>query len=541
VRIHDSSIALFAWRQMQMNDSQVARSIERLSSGSRINRAADDVAGLAMSERIRTQIRGLNKAAQNITDGISVVQVAESAMNEISSMLQRGRELALMAGNGILNADQMKSLQIELDGITAEIDRIAGQTEFNSRKVLGGDGQQVSQLVDGLRRSWLAESEKLVEAGYGLTAPDGTPLQIVADATGARPAYVQATYDGSGNVINLEMHINLQAMQNLTLPNGGTRPQYADRIIAHEMTHAVMDVNMNTVSLASWFKEGSAEFICGAEDRLASDLGRVGGVANLVGELSQPWTGSSEQYSAGYAAVRYLDSLATGGIKAVMARLKAGDTLDQAIFNTTAGAGNPNYADTAAFLTDFQGAAGQAFISSLNLTDALVGAATDGTAEAVVPDSNTDTWSPLAHFNVVWPENGLLSPQEPISLQVGFNVGERVGIPDLKTDTYDLHLVGLDLAQDHDAVLRHVDDAIRSVTSLRSELGAIQNRLEHSYNVTVQQAEILTAAESRIRDADIAEEMAGYAKRQVMLQASTAMLAQVNSLRRDHLRMLLGQ
>jgi flagellin len=403
----------------------------------------------------------------------------------------------------------------------------------------------VADGVDSLRRSWLANAEQLIDTYYGLQG-DGASIKIVFDESGSHPAFVWGQDDGTGKLTNLELHINLAMMQNLTLPNGGSAPQYADRIIAHEMVHAIMGRTMDFTALPNWFVEGAAEFIQGADERLRSDLIAAGGVANLVNEIDS-WEGDSADYSAGYAAVKYLHNqiLAAGGagIRDLFDRLEAGDTLSAAIAATAESAvTGVNFTGLAQFETEFKSAAGgQAFISGLTLSDADPGAIVPGmTAETVVPDSDTNTWDPLQHFAEVWPEKGTVEDVEPIRLQIGPNVGDTIDVPELMAGTYELNLIGVDLVGDADGALRQIDGAIKGVVGLRSELGAIQNRLEHTYNAQAIQAENLTAAESRIRDLDMAAEMTNLVKQQVLLQSSTAMLAQANVMHRDAMRVLLG-
>lgn len=545
MRVTHNIPALRGWRALNAANQATEKAIERLSSGLRLNRAGDDVAGFGIAERMRAQIRGLNQSMRNVLDGISVVQVAEASLGEVSDMLQRARELAIYAGNGVTKPEDRQQLQVELEHILAEVNRVADSTEFNGRKLLGGTSNEVARAVDSLRRSWLANAEELIATHYGLQA-DGASLKIIFDDSGTHPAFVRGTDDGTGRLTNLELHINLQRMQNLTLPNGGSPPQYADRIIAHELVHAVMDRTMNVTALPSWFKEGAAEFIQGADERLASDLAAAGGVANLVNQIDS-WEGTSADYSAGYAAVKYLHSriIAAGGagIRDLFDRLQAGDTLSAAIAATARSvATGVNFTDLNAFETEFKAVAGgQAFISGLNLSDADPGAIVpDMTAATVVPDTDTITWDPLRHFREIWPQSSALSTVEPIRLQTGPNVGELIGVPDLLSGTYELNLLGVDLVKDHEGALKQIDGAMRQVVGLRSELGAVQNRLEHTFNATAMQAELLTAAESRIRDLDFAAEMSNMVRQQVLMQASSAMIAQANVMHRDALRVLMG-
>jgi flagellin len=537
VRINTNMSALTSWRAFDAVNRQLERSIERLSTGSRINRAADDVAGLAISERMRSQISGMRQTMANVQDEINLMQTAEASLGEISAMLLRGRELAVQAANGTLTADDRSDLNDEMQSLLTEVDRLTVSTEFNSMQLLGGPNKDVADMVESLRRSWLTNAESLVATQYGLSADD-VSLKIVAE-TGPggnnHMAWISGQAGAGGKLTNLELHVNLNLMKNLTLPDGGSPPLYADRVIAHEMTHAVMARTMNFAALPQWFQEGAAEFIAGADERLSADLAAAGGVANLVSEIDT-WDDRSSDYSAAYAVVKYLDSKAVAAghtTKELMGRLAAGDTLDQAISFVTGGA----YGTAAAFVADFKAAGGgQAFIGTLNLADSDVGAIGGGTAATVVPDSNTDTWDPLLHFAEAWPDPG--NKHQP-DLFVGETVA-REAMPVLATGVYSLGLGPLDLVKDAAGAIDLVDHATKAVTAMRAGLGAIQNRLEHTYNASAIQAENLTAAESRIRDLDMAQEMAELARSQIQVQASTAMMAQANSMRRGAIQRLLS-
>jgi flagellin len=139
MRINNNIQALNAYRQLNHNQGLVSKHLEKLSSGLRINRAADDAAGLAISEKMRSQIRGLNTAERNTMDAISLIQTAEGALNETHAILQRMRELSVQAANGTLETKDRESIQDEIDQLTAEIDRIAETTQFNAKKLLSGD------------------------------------------------------------------------------------------------------------------------------------------------------------------------------------------------------------------------------------------------------------------------------------------------------------------------------------------------------------------------------------------------------------------
>ena len=138
MRINTNISALNAWKNLAITDGLMAKSLEKLSSGYRINRAADDAAGLAISEKMKAQTRGLRQAVRNAQDGISLIQTAEGALNEVHAILQRMRELVVQAGNGIYESDDLQMIQDEINQLVDEIDEISTRTEFNTKKLLDG-------------------------------------------------------------------------------------------------------------------------------------------------------------------------------------------------------------------------------------------------------------------------------------------------------------------------------------------------------------------------------------------------------------------
>lgn len=541
MRIHHMGASLTAARHLMNANESLSRNLRSLSSGLRINSAADDPAGLAIAERMRARIGSMRRAIQNTQDGISITQVMDGAMDEVSVMLRRGLELAIQAGNGSYGPEETRSLQGELDDLIQEIARIGTATTFNGRRLFQASDARALDAVEGLRKSWLQNAEQLVVSAYGLTPGSTVGLKIVLDDTASNPAFVRGTVGAGGRYNNLELHLNLSAFDNFDLPNGGSGFFHVDRVIAHEMTHAIMSQTMNFAALPQWFKEGAAEFVAGADDRLAIDLANAGGTAGLVAELNS-WTGSSPDYSAGYAAVKYLHSqiIAAGnatGMRALMGALSGGATLDAAINSLTGGA----YADMNAFVSDFQSASGgQAFISSLNLADADVGGIMPGDAVTVVPDTVNDTWDPLTHFAEVWP-TGMTGFQPIGPIQVGTEAGETIALPQISLDLFGLGLGGLDLTTDAAGAIEKLYRAVDQVSTSRAQIGAVANRLEHAINVGQNTVEALTASESRIRDLDMAKGMADFTRDQIRQQAATAMLAQANKVHRQAILSLLGQ
>jgi flagellin len=534
MRINTNIAALNSQRMYTMNNLDNNKALRKLSSGMRINSAADDAAGLAISEKMRAQIRGLGQANRNIQDGISMLQVAEGGLQEVHSLLQRGRELSVQSANGTLTDSDRQSLQDEAKQLLAEVNRIANTTQFNSINVLNvsqGSSTDMQQVITALKSAWLQNSEQLIQAQYGLSG-DGVSLEIVLDqAPQTYLAAVSYYLDASGKAVNQQLHIDMSDFIPATLPNGGTAPVYNDRIIAHEMVHAIMGRTMNFGSLPTWFKEGTAEYIHGADERLLGDIfvnggGAIGAAAveDAIGNgTDSAWVSDSLHYSAGYAAVKYLDANLSGGMLGIMTHLKNNptNTLDDAL------AAEGTYANVAAFIADFNGAgSGAAFIQTLNLMDADTGAIGGGTATSVVSDTVNFSNDPLTGFIEVWPT--ITAGATPLSMQIGANSGVTMGIALVNVTSSAMALDNIDLVNQSSNAITQFDSAIAYVSSERSRIGAMQNRLEHAMEVTRNSEENLTASESRIRDVDMAKEMMNFSKSNILAQTAQAMLAQAN-------------
>ncbi|MFT5576537.1 MAG: flagellin, partial [Bermanella sp.] len=286
--INTNFAALNAARNLQNSDASLVRAQQRLSSGLRINSARDDAAGLAISTRFTTQIRGLDQAVRNANDGVSMLQVAEGALTSVTNAMQRIRELAVQAANSINSDSVRQAMQSEAEQLRNEIDRVANQTRFNGQNVFAtasssvlGDSDQLA-VIDGLRSGWLSQSESLIQDYFGLTADgDGISIELTSFSDGAGGTAARVTGQiGSnpGKASDVTLQIDMADFTPPNLPDGGSKPFYNDRIIAHEMVHAVMYRSVNMASFAAdsgqtWFLEGAAELIHGADERVLSSIG----------------------------------------------------------------------------------------------------------------------------------------------------------------------------------------------------------------------------------------------------------------------------
>jgi flagellin len=565
--INSNLNSLAVQSKLSRSQNDLSTTIARLSSGLRINSAKDDAAGLAISERMTSKVRGLSQAARNLNDGISMLQVAEGGLSGIASNLQRARELSVQAANGTLSQSDRQSLQQEISQLMAEIDRVGTTTQFNGLNVYNtstnsvvGDANQVA-VLQGLQNGWLENAEKMVTNAYGLTADNAAmsiELTTFTDGVGGTAARVVSSVPGSGpgKGTNIRMQIDMADFTPPNLPDGGNAPFYNDRIIAHEMVHAVMARTMNFAELQSdtWFLEGAAEFIHGADERVAVDLA-ASSAAALVTAVNDGWQGTSADYSGAYSAVRYLHSQikAAGGtgIRDMMTYLSANQTatLDDAFANAVATQGGAvaGYTSTSAFLTAF-GTNGAAFISGMNLantdTGAIGGLDADGgavkTATSVVPNGGTLTGTNVLagfteQFEAIATNNG---PRTQLAMQAGADANQTLDVTVGAANATALGVSSTDVVNNASGAILSIDRALEYVNSERTKLGAQMNRMEASIGNLSVTKENLTASRSRIIDADFAVETAALARQQVLQQAATAILAQTNVSGRDVLALL---
>lgn len=562
--INTGILSLTAQRNLSASQSTFAVSIQRLSSGLRINSARDDAAGLAISERFTSQIRGQNQAIRNANDGISMLQTAEGATSTIAANLQRIRELAVQSANSTNSASDRQALQQEVNQLAAEIERISGASEFNGQKIFDQNRNKMTGYADatkdavleGLEGGWLENSEDTIRSLYGIQA-DGAAITIqlsgFTDGVGGVAAYVQATgFDGQGRGTNLTLQVDLADFMPPNLPNGGNAPFYADRIIQHEMVHAVMARATNWQDLTSnslWFVEGTAEFIHGADERIKADIANVG-VGGVVGAINGP-SSTSEFYSGGYAAVRYMHSRikAAGGsgIKDILQYMNQnpGATLDQALANASQG----QFASAADFKTQFA-ANGASFIGTFDLNNTDTGAiggldadnGTIKTAADVVNDFGNHSGSDvLSGFTETWEQVSKAGGTGNIqSFQVGANAGQTIDTAIGGMNLGSLGLTGVDITSYDNASLamRHIDKALDYVNGTRAKLGAQMSRFETAVRNLQVSSENMTASRSRVMDADFAQETAALSRTQILQQAGTAMVAQANQMPRMVLALL---
>ncbi len=426
-------------RMLGLTTASQAKSTEKLSSGYKINRAADDAAGLSISEKMRKQIRGLTQASSNAQDGISAVQTAEGALTEVHDMLQRMNELAVKASNGTNSEDDREYIQNEIDQLTTEIDRVSTTTKFNETYLLQGDAE-------------------------GVTAAEQTVEVAAVNATIAKGATVKA----------------------------GT-------------------VELGKVGLKT---EGKAKYSTDVDSLTGSVLTALNG--NAQGTITLTATvknGKVDKWTDGDGAEYTAAQLKESGIT-VNDGVQDQDTIiltKKFEKNDKLGEKGVVYGDpTAANLS------GSALGSTLKTTIKN----TNGTATMVDYDS---TYVPDA-LKLDLHVGADSTSDNKIQLEIKSMSSSALGL--LNSDGR-LLVNGKD-STNADAAIDTIANAIQKVSTQRSALGAVQNRLEHTINNLDNVVENTTSAESAIRDTDMATEMVKYSNNNILSQAGQAMLAQAN-------------
>lgn len=468
--INTNVMSLNAQRNLMNSGNGLATSLERLSSGLRINSAKDDAAGLAISERFTTQIRGLNQAVRNSNDGISLAQTGEGALAEITNNLQRIRELAVQSANATNSDSDRAALDQEVQQRLAEIDRIASQTSFNGRKILDGSfgnaafqvGANVGETID----VGLSTSMRQNDVGAISTATTNDLSSLIVEG--------EATTAAAGVFTTAE----LADGQNFTLTVGTTEIANITSAGASQVTAANLDS-----SLASAASALTAEGISYTGSFAAGDI-----------EFSKA------------DGTDFAVALTNGG---------TGGTFSNASFVGTHSNGTEGQPLTITGLTMQFGEGPELRVANgtYSTVDDFVNAmnAALGSNATASYDGDTGQLSIVAGQDIT-----ITSDNESVFSAESFEATGSLATTNV-----------LDVASSNDALYR-IDSALTSVSSMRSTFGAIQNRFESTIANLSTTVENLSASRSRILDADFAAETANLTRAQILQQAGTAMLAQAN-------------
>ena len=528
--------AINANNKMNINVSGTKKATEKLSSGYQINRAGDNAAGLAISEKMRSQIRGLSQATKNANDGISLIQTAEGGLNETHSILQRMRELAVQSAIGTYQDDtDREAIQLEVDALKSEIDRIASSTEYNGMKLLDGS---------------LGGSKAVTEFGakYGAVSTADTDLVGATITSNIAGVKVTTAYAASGKGGENALWSADGKTLTMNLVAGETYTQKdIDNLIANAtqskdggQTQAPSEISIklaNGVMTAS--KAGDTD---ATEAGLRATGSNSADVIKLVGDKKSGAHGSSDQVT--FTANSYGKAYDTGmaskiTISTDVAAGKENVEVTKAAKPADAAAGNPATAAeiklhlstgktyTEKDIGNILKEAGYDYSVKLEDTTNTDGDAdgkiyfnVKGDAEVAITDG-----AGVGKDSV--PNNG-----KGLTFQIGANGVEdqrvTLNVNDMSSSAIGVANADVSTQDSANAAIDMVDAAVKTVSMQRAGLGALQNRLEYTVNNLTTTNENLTAAESQIRDTDMATEMINYTKNNILQQASQAMLAQAN-------------
>lgn len=439
--INQNIPSLIAQRNLTVNGRKADTAMQRLSSGLRINSAADDAAGLAISEKMRGQIRGLQMASKNAQDTSSLFQVAEGALDQTHAMLNRMRELAVQAANDTNTEDDRVSLENEVTQLKKEIDRIANTTEFNTKKLLEGSLSGVHDRVDG--RITINNNSSLIFKDTGANGL-ATFMNQIKEA---------GIYDGMISIVKL-------------VDGNPASGQVAYKVI---------------------FNNGITS---------SGDLAAITGYssAGASGGVIKPGVGSN----AGLAAAQSVKG--SGKVE---------------LMNGKAATVSVNITASGVHFAGLTSGGGSMFLALTSNSDAFVNMKA-GDAFTL----NLASYS-SAGGNV---DKGVMT-------QLGANGGQITfgSIQDMRSQALGLRYTSIATRDQAQSALAEIDNASVRVSAQRSLMGAIQNRLSYSINALEITTENVSAAESRIRDADMAAEMSNFTKENVKSQAAQAMVSQANA------------
>lgn len=484
--INHNIAALNTYRQLTSVNTASSRSLEKLSSGLRINRAGDDAAGLAISEKMRGQIRGLEQAVRNAQDAISLIQTAEGALNETHSILQRMRELAVQAANDAATSADRAAIQKEVDELAKEITRISNTSEFNTKNLLAG----------GFNSTFHIGANAGQNISLSIGAMDAKTLGVAADS-------ITTSFTGSNTGIT-------------SLSDQG----YGFTATSYQITTTKTAASAGTVSQSN--TNGGA----GTAD-----------VTNWTGSANTTWTVRIDSVDAGTGKV-LTASYSTDGTTYINATVdtSGGNT----VVTLTDGAKLTIATDTDNAVNDTYTFTGTAATGTIQLKDGAgnnIGSAVTvnySSTSAVIGDVATGN-SVRVNFSFA----SLSAGTDTVTQSVTASTAATVAADGTVT-TLAVAQKGINVSTQTNAsnAITTINNAIQTVSSERAKLGAFQNRLEHTINNLGTASENLSAAESRIRDVDMAKEIMEFTKNSIIAQAATAMLAQANQVPQQVLQLL---
>nr|CAD42897.1 flagellin [Legionella pneumophila serogroup 6] len=470
--INTNVASLTAQRNLGVSGNMMQTSIQRLSSGLRINSAKDDAAGLAISQRMTAQIRGMNQAVRNANDGISLSQVAEGAMQETTNILQRMRELSVQAANSTNNSSDRASIQSEISQLKSELERIAQNTEFNGQRILDGSFSGASFQVG-------ANSNQTINFSIGRQHKSFFYWWY---CHGNRNRSSWCSSDSITIAIGGGAATSINSSANFT---GALNGQ--DATSAYAKAAAINDAGIGGLSVTA----------------STSGTQAVGAIGGTAGDTYNLTINGVAIYTNLNVATALTNSDLRDAINGVSNQTGVVASLNGGNMTLTA-------ADGRNITVTESGTGFTAGTDGLTVT----GGAFDGALRGTLSISAVDT------------------------IAIGGTVANIGLSANISKDTVGIDSLDVSTASGAQTAIKRIDAALNSVNSNRANMGALQNRFESTIANLQNVSDNLSAARSRIQDADYAAEMASLTKNQILQQAGTAMLAQANSLPQSVLSLL---
>ncbi len=573
--INTNVASLNSQRQLMNSGTALDQSTERLSSGKRINSAKDDAAGLAISNRMTSQVRGLDQAIRNANDGVSLVQTAEGALQEVTNILQRMRELSIQSANGIYSDADRKTLNAETQQLKLELDRISSSTSFNGQNLLDGTlgstklqiGSEANQIID------------VSVPSFNTASLGGSSGDIVGEATTGGLATLQTLTLGTELIINgtaisaipaTTPTVNAAlAIINADLDGKGAKASTLVQVSAANTGNGILRAGTDTLTLVKVDGDGNSQaYVLTGTNSIKELVAKINAETGIQATLNE--AGKLVLNAEGATSIAVTDSTAalasgitngTTNFSLVMTDVSS----DKKGVIVEAGAGY-TAVKQAALGIDPQDASGNAYGAAVTATtgtlaegdllinDVAIGAINAGASAAA---TTTET---IRVINEASSKTGVVAflvagSTTQISLRStdGNDVSVKYGssaVPatvltftglqqrNAADGTGSISGVDISTADGAQKAISVIDKAIDQVNDTRSQLGAVNNRLEFTVNNLANVSEKTSAARSRIVDADFASETAALSRSQVLQQAATAMLAQSNARPKDVLSLL---
>lgn len=513
--INNNISAVIANKHLLRTEAGISASTEKLSSGYKINHAYQNPSGMAISNKMRAQIKALDRATDNASDGISVIQTADGALNEVTSMLQRMRELAVQAANDTNTPEDRAQIQKEEAQLRDEIDRVSSSTEFNTMQLLNGD-MQTKVYADNVSRLSVSDavdpgtySIEITQAATKGSIKSGTSSNFISGKT------VQSDEAGSftvnGQTVTLTEGMTddeaFEALKTAAELGDATATKDSSKNIT--ITSGIKTDDYDEVLGNAWGKNAAVSISYDTNDKKAENALKYFGLDNPSN--TTPST--------------------SGSIKTIKS-----DSQKDAEVNL-----RPNTKSTASDAKKFSSSAtasidgkkvtikdNNGFEMSFLLDNALTKDATTG------KEVTNSTTSYDGKLEIKVTDIGKMA------FHVGSNKDQviKTEIPSISAKSLYLDQVNVNSHASASRAISLVDDAITHVSSIRATLGAAQNRLEHTYDTNNSTSENINSAVSRIRDTDMATEMVEYTKDNVLQQAGTSVLSQANELPQMALQLL---